>query len=113
MLAACDVCGVEYVEGYEGPCQEYESGLTCEQFARAAAEGRKPRQCPGRVGLADTLRGRVERAEAQLAEAREALKREHALLLAERDESNPGSLAFQLAEAGGRIRELLLGGPPA
>lgn len=69
MLPACDMCGVEYVEGYEGPCQEYGVGLSDEQFARAAAEGRKPRRCPGTVSLVKTLERRIAELEAEKAAA--------------------------------------------
>lgn len=64
MLPACDVCGVEYVEGYEGPCQEYGAGLTHAQFVRAAERGEKPRSCPGSVSLVKTLERRIVELEA-------------------------------------------------
>lgn len=65
MLAACDVCGVEYVEGYEGPCQEWLPSATEAQIL-----GGKPPMCPGTVNFAATADRGIGQLRSELAAAR-------------------------------------------
>jgi hypothetical protein len=58
MLPACSACGVDYSEGYDGPCQEWARGATNAQILRG-----DPPMCPGTVSLAATLERRAEQAE--------------------------------------------------
>jgi|HubBroStandDraft_3_1064219.scaffolds.fasta_scaffold315804_1 hypothetical protein len=51
---ACSFCGVEYIEGHEGPCQEFAPNATDAQIQR----GKAP-MCPGTVSLGLTLERRI------------------------------------------------------
>ena len=48
--AACSVCGVTYIEGYEGPCTEILPSATESQIRSG-----NPPMCPGKVSLSETL----------------------------------------------------------
>jgi hypothetical protein len=48
--AACSVCGVTYIEGYEGPCTEFLPSATESQIRSG-----NPPMCPGKVSLSETL----------------------------------------------------------
>lgn len=65
MLPACDRCGVEYVEGYEGSCLEWLPSATEEQILRG-----DPPMCRGTVGIATT----ADRKIAELTRERDRLK---------------------------------------
>ena len=52
--AACSVCGVTYVAGYEGPCQEFLPSATEQQIRFG-----NPPMCPGSVSLAHLSDGIV------------------------------------------------------
>ncbi len=57
LLPRCDVCGVEYVEHYEGDCGEFVPSATDEQMVALDPSAR----CPGRVSwraTAELLYGR-------------------------------------------------------
>jgi len=70
-IAACSVCGVEYVESYEGPCQEFAASATAAQI-----QAGKPPMCLGMVSRGLTLERRIAVLAGLLSEALNVLEEE-------------------------------------